>query len=187
MHILLQTGTRNRFFKHINELEDKLNRRLVCFEEELNLFKQQDLLNLLVRQNCQMLKDSHALIELNNLNQSLILNNQLDDYDEKSVSSNSSTKSILFSSSISTQSSNHSYKSSKSNRLTNKCSESTDDLSKSIESRSDDSNKSDYFELDNSTDSLFSSPKRFGPIIKSIRTIEKELKDANLKKDKKTI
>ena len=38
-------STRSRFFKHLQSLEKSLNRRLICFEEELPVFRLQDLLD----------------------------------------------------------------------------------------------------------------------------------------------
>lgn len=38
-------STRSRFFKHLQNLEQSLNRRLICFDEELPIFRLQDLLD----------------------------------------------------------------------------------------------------------------------------------------------
>lgn len=38
-------STRTRFFKHLQQLEHTLNRRLICFDEELPIFRLQDLLD----------------------------------------------------------------------------------------------------------------------------------------------
>ena len=185
-------STRSRFFKHLQSLELTLNRRLICFEEELPVFRLQDLLDkekTPARKSVDSLEASSTngssiastadpldiflqLLANKNQNDHLPTTSYTVDREGDNLANESDNRSES-DSSTSTNPASSSNRSDLSNSDTNtepNENTSSDETSSIISCKSD------------SLDSPQSPVKKSGPIIKSIKQIEWELNNRNHKK-----